>query len=56
MNLLRIKVNEKAVELLKWIRDNTTWREALYNYDGVENMQPYSNAITTSDGELISMK
>ena len=51
-----IKINEKAVELLKWIRDNTTWREALYNYDGVENMQPYSNNITTSDGELIAMK
>ena len=48
-------VNEKAVELLKWIRENTTWREALYNYNGVEDMKPYADSITNSDGESIAL-
>lgn len=48
-------VSEKAKELLKWIRDNTVWREALYNYDGVKDMKPHHTNITNSDGELISL-
>ena len=48
-------VNEKAVELLKWIRDNTIWNESQYNYNGVKDMKPHHTTITNSDGELINL-
>ena len=48
-------VNEKAVELLKWIRDNTIWNESQYDYNGVKDMKPHNTTITNSDGELINL-
>lgn len=38
-------VDSKAKELLKWIRDNTTWNESQYNYTGVKDIKPFASNI-----------
>lgn len=49
-------INGKAVELLKTIRENTVWRETMFNFKGAEDIKPYSSTITNSNGELVDVK
>lgn len=58
--IMNTAVNQKAQQLLDWVRKGTCWDESKFTYSGVENMTPYHRTLvgggTGNTGNFVDFK